>query len=44
MHELEYLVNVRGFVIQRDVDAIRKAKAAVYTAIEMSMIVETYQV
>ncbi len=44
MHGLEFLVSIRGLVIQGDVGAIRKARSVVYTAIEMSMVVATYQV
>jgi hypothetical protein len=40
---LQYHVNVRGFVIRRDVGVIRRASSVAYTAIEMSMTVVTYQ-
>ena len=41
MYGLEFLVSVRGLVIQGGVGAIRKVRSVVYTAIEMSIIVVT---
>ena len=44
MHMLEYLVNEKGLVLQKGVDALRKISNIVFTAIEMIMIVVIYQV